>query len=153
MPLLDGMGVDEMQEYERKYYKDRDHNISWVGKSVRVKTKHKQHYFSVRDYGGKEAALEAARNFRDHLPVNSFRGDYDHDKFEAKGESGILGVVKYVLRGEHVGWVACWQQGKPPFRNQKKRKFHFNKYGKNALAEAAKYRLKMVRLHSIANAV
>lgn len=142
-----------MQEYEREYYKKRDHNISFVGQSVRVKTKYKQHYFSVSEYGSKNAALEAARKFRDKLPADSFRGDYDHDKFKARGESGILGVIKYVIRGDHVGWVACWQQGKPPLRTQKSKKFHFNKYGDYALLEASIYRKKMVRLHSIANTV
>ncbi|WP_263082174.1 hypothetical protein [Endozoicomonas sp. Mp262] len=142
-----------MQEYEREYYKKKDHNISYVGRCIRVKTKYKQHYFTVSEYGSQQAALEAARDFRDSLPADNFRGDYDHDKCQARGESGILGVAKYMQRGDHAGWTACWQEGKPPNRHQRKKKFSFLKYGQRALEEAKAYREKMVRLHSIANTV
>lgn len=143
-----------MQKHERWFYQSLNHNIcvNDEAKTVRLTTRlGGQYYFSFKKYGGRDQAIGAAQRCRDRLPVSSFRGLYDHDKFKSRGESGVLGVIKYVLRGEHVGWYACWQQGKPGSRRQHKRKFHFSIHGADALRKASEFRAQMVAIHTVAD--
>ena len=117
-------------------------SVNNQSKTVRVYAFNRQHYFPFRRYGGLAHAYAAALDFIASLPASEHDKKYHHTV--GFGASGIAGVGKYVIRGDHVGWVAYYQSGPPGQRKQIQKKFRFSHYGNFAIAAAAEWRAQMI---------
>ena len=100
--------------------------------------------FSDGKYGGKEEALQAAREFDKTLPPKPAPPTYSIEThpelFEqvSKG-SGVIGVhgcIQHIYNKDYYSWIARKGSGK----NKKSRKFSVGKYGPLALQMAIETR-------------
>ena len=124
-----------------------DKTHSWHVQLTRKGLQYNKH-FSDGVYGGKQTALNAAKEYRDNLISKHphYKKKDVCSKVRKNNQSGIAGVGKYAYPGRNGKlywfWLACWtdDNGSP-----KKRKFSVNMYGDDeAFDHAVALRKKML---------
>lgn len=107
------------------------------GWEVRIQRRGKkfEKFFADRQHGGRRAALQAAKLYRDEMEVKLKRYTVKElaKKPSARNSSGVVGIRKAVQVQEssdyvytYTFWVAQWTDGKG---KRKTRSFSVDKYG------------------------
>ena len=105
----------------------------------------KQVYFSVSEYGSKEAAFAKAVKYESSLPTECRRGR-KKPRLEARidSQSGIVGVCPCRSHVKVAGWRAFWSEQVDGKTRHKMKDFSFATYGDQAFEKAVEYRALMV---------
>ncbi len=115
------------------------------GWEVRIQRRGRKHekFFADRQYGGRRAALQAAKLFRDELEASlrPYSVKELAKKPSARNKSGVVGVRRTLQVEEteeyiytYAFWVAQWTDGKG---KRKTRSFSIDKYGEEEAFQKA----------------
>jgi hypothetical protein len=114
-----------------------DGSLAWI---VNFKRRGRliNRYFADAIFGGADAALDAARAYRDAV-IRAFPPLTTREsaqRIRSNNRSGVSGVVKHNRFGQHYGWSVVMEDGD----KRRTKLFSFSRYGEEAFERAVECR-------------